>query len=425
MGQYYARLSRGGTQSLRGAVGTARARMHPAGMRFYDATRTVLEAVAPLEAEATDLLEARGLVLAAEVRARCAVPPQACSAMDGWAVRASGTPSGALRAGRRVFAGDPAGAPLGAREAVRIFTGAPLPEGADAVVRQEDAREENGHVRVAVAVRPGANVRPAGEDLRGGDLALAAGTRLHARQIALLAALGEARPLVHRRPRVAVLSCGAELVAFSADAGPLAVRDSNGPLLAAALLAEGARPLVLGIAPDDRRGLANALKAAFRCDAVCISGGVSVGERDHVREVLEKLETRLLVPRVAMKPGKVFAFGLNAGRPVFALPGSPAACAVGLELFVRPAVRRMLGRSDVQPRRIEVALAEGVEKRPGVRRFLWAVRERDGSARPLHGQGVGQVVAGARAKLLLDLAEDAETLPPGARVQAVVLEESS
>ncbi|MGC3998722.1 MAG: molybdopterin-guanine dinucleotide biosynthesis protein B [Anaeromyxobacter sp.] len=352
----------------------------------------VLTAVHPVGAERCPLEAAQGRWLAGSPLAARPAPPHTCSAMDGWAVRAADAPAEVeLRAGPALYAGDAPGRALVPGEAMRIFTGAPLPPGADAVVRQEAARAADGRVRLG-PVRPGENVRQAGEDVEAGQVALPAGTRLGARQRALLAAVGVADVAVHRRPRVRVLSTGDELVAGRTP-------DSNG--VAVAGLAEAAGLLVerrrVGDAPE-------AVEAALRealagADALITIGGVSVGERDAVPAALARLGAEVRVHGVPMKPGKPFLFALAGAVPVLGLPGSPSACLAAYEVFARPALRRLAGAPVAARPLVPLRLAAPAEGRPGRARLVWAALEPDGAgaaagARRGPGAGTG---AGRRA----------------------------
>jgi molybdopterin molybdotransferase len=287
-----------------------------------------------------------GLALADPVTASAPVPPFTNSAMDGYAVRAvdlSPLPA-RLRVLEDVPAGRVATRTVEPGTAIKIMTGAPLPEGADAVVRVEDTEPDDGMVSVVVSVPVGTAVRPAGGDVQAGAEVLVAGTRLGPPQIGVLANLGVAQPPVRRRPRVAVASTGDELVPV--DGPPLEpgqIRDSNRPMLMAALAQVGAEVIDLGHAPDDGGTLRRLLlEGAEAGDVIVTSGGVSMGEYDLVRTVLTELG-RVDFWQVAMQPAKPFAFGRIEGTPFFGLPGNPVSSFVALEQFLRPALLRMMG----------------------------------------------------------------------------------
>ncbi|GEJ59168.1 molybdopterin molybdotransferase MoeA [Anaeromyxobacter diazotrophicus] len=378
----------------------------------------VMEGLAPLPTERAPLAAAGGRWLAHPVAAVRPAPPETCSAMDGWAVRSADVHGAArLRAGRTIFAGELPGAPLAPGEAIRIFTGAPLPPGADAVVREEAAREAAGEVELRDAARPGENVRLAGEDVAAGGLALDAGRRLGPRQLALLAAVGVEEVQVVRRPRVALLSTGDEVLSGRTP-------DSNGVALAGALRALGA-----DVAPervgDDLDRLAAALERALAsADAVVTIGGVSVGAHDHVRAAVERAGGEVRVHGVPMKPGKPFLFALAREKPVFGMPGSPSACLVAFEVFARPALLALAGAARRFRRALALPLAEPAGGRPGRARFLWAAVEDDGRVRPI-GRDAAQVRGPALADALVRLPEATGELPAGAPVETWLLEEEA
>lgn len=386
--------------------------------RILSVRDDVLRAVAPLPSEEVTLDGASGRFLAADVLARVASPPYACAAMDGFAVRAAGAHEGAsLRVVETTYAGDEAARPLDEGEAVRIFTGAPLPPGADAVVMQEVVTVSGELARVERAVGPGENVRRAGEDLVQGALALQEGTRLGPRQLALLVSVGVEHVVVRRRPRVVVISSGEEIVGGR-------VPDSNGPAVAGVLRAAGA--LVETRAVGDRvellaEELANGLANA---DAVVTIGGVSVGERDHVAAAVARVGGEKRVHGVPMKPGKPFLFALAGRTPILGLPGSPSACLVALEVFARPAILRLAGAGSTARRALRVVLSAPASGKPGRARFLWARLEPGGRARAL-GRDSAQVRGPALADALLLVPEDAGELPEGSEVEAWLLDDDA
>jgi molybdopterin molybdotransferase len=371
----------------------------------------VESAVRPLAPEALSWERAAGRYLAAPVAARRAAPPFTCSAMDGYAVRSADVrgPS-ELEVARVIYAGELPGEPLRPGEAARIFTGAPLPEGADSVVREEATEGGAGRVRFRRPAQPGENVRRAGEDVATGGEALPAGERLGPRQLALLAAVGADEVLVVRSLRVALVSTGDELVKGRTP-------DSNGTALRGLLAEAGA--LVSAVAVRDeveavRGAIAGGLSDA---DAVVTTGGVSVGERDLVPEALQRLSADVRVRGVPMKPGKPFLFALCGEKPVFGLPGSPSACLVAFEVFARPALLRMAGAGRYRRPSLRLPLAEPAEGRPGRARFLWAALTSDGRARPL-GRDAAQVRGPAQADLLVQVPADCGDLAAGEAVEA-------
>ena len=377
----------------------------------------VMAAILPLDAEEVPAEAALGRYLAAAAVARVASPPHTCSAMDGYAVRAADVagPCGLPVTGA-VYAGDAPG-PLAPGAAARIFTGATLPEGADAVVREEAVRAEGAVARFAAAAAPGENVRRAGEDVPAGGLALGPGARVGGRQAALLAAVGADRLTVHRRARVAILSTGDEVVSGR-------IPDSNGAALAALVRALGADPS-RAVVGDRLDAVAAGMEAALAgSDAVVTVGGVSVGERDHVPAALARLGAEVRVHGVPMKPGKPFLFARAGGKPVFGLPGSPSACLVAFEVFARPGLLTLAGAARRERHAVPVRLAEAASGRPGRARLLWARMEPGGRARPL-GRDSAQVRGPALADALLLVPADAGELPEGAEVTAWLLDDDA
>jgi molybdopterin molybdotransferase len=265
----------------------------------------------------------------------------------------------------------------------RIFTGAPLPDGADAVVRQEDTDAGGASVRFLIEPQPRENIRDAGEDVRSGDRVLEAATVLRAPHLGLLASVGRSIVAVRQRPRVAILSGGDELVEPDRDPAGDRIVSSNSYTLAAQCREVGAEPVYLGIARDDPEDIESHLRAGLRADCIVSSAGVSVGDHDHVRPVLEKLGCRLDFWGVLMKPGYPLAFGgfgedQADRRPlVFGLPGNPVSAAVTFDQFVRPALRKMMGYRTLYRPTVRARLAEAVSKKPGRLHFVRVQLERD------------------------------------------------
>lgn len=383
--------------------------------RLLEIRDRLLAAIAPLGEEALPLEAAAGRTLATPAAARVASPPWSCSAMDGYAVRSADVKGPcALPVTESVFAGDAPPRALSPGETFRIFTGAPVPDGADAVVREESVRREGSLAAFGAAARPGENVRLAGEDVEEGGTALEAGVRLGARQIALLAAVGVRDVRVRRRPRIAILATGDEIVSGRTP-------DSNGEAIAGLVRAAGGEPSRSAVGDrveEVEAALARGLEAS---DAVFTIGGVSVGERDHVPAALARIGAEVRVHGVPMKPGKPFLFALAGGKPVLGLPGSPSACLVAFEVFARPALLALSGAARRERVAVPVRLSEGVEGKPGRARLLWG-RIDGGRARAL-GRDAAQVRGPALANALLLVPAGAGGLPAGAEVVAWLLED--
>ena len=350
------------------------------------------------------------------------VPPFRNSAMDGFAVIAA---DGA--APRPVIGESRAGGPppprVEAGTAVRIMTGAPVPDGADAVVPIEEASEQGPMVHVQVAPRAGVHVRPAGHDVATGTDVSLPDAPLSAATVGLLAAMGRASVAVHRRPKVAILSTGDELAAAGARLGPGQIHDANGPALAAAVLEAGGEPMLLPRAGDDASAIeARLLEGARTADLVLVSGGVSVGQHDHVRTVIERLGS-LAFWRIAVQPGKPLAFGRIGERPVVGLPGNPVSALVTFELFVRPMIRRMLALPGDGRLRIRARVDERLGKDMARRAFLRVRVEAEGDgyrAVSAGGQASSQLLPLAWANALLVVPEGVDATAAGESYEAIL-----
>ena len=338
----------------------------PSALPLAEARRRMLDALTSVEGvEDVRLGDARGRTLAWDVDSATDVPPFRASAMDGYAVRTVDVDAGGvLRVVATSLAGHPSGDRLGAGECARVTTGARVPDDADAVVQQENVERDGDEVRVLVPPSSGRHVRDAGSDSRRGERLAVAGTGLRASGLAVLAAHGVGRVRVRRRPRVGLLSTGDELVEPGERLGPGAVHDANRALLAALLADTGVEVVDLGIVADRPEALVDALARSDGVDAWVSSGGVSVGEADHVREVLGT-DGRIEFWKVAMKPGRPLAFGHVRGRPWFGLPGNPVSAAVTTLLLLRPAMAVLCGREPTVPRGIEARVEGTFAKVPG------------------------------------------------------------
>ncbi len=399
-----------------------------------DARRLVLSAVAPAPPVRLPLGEALGSVAAERVVADGPVPPFENSQMDGYALVAADTAAGGarLRVVGSVMAGQVGGMTVGSGEAVRIMTGAPIPAGADAVcmVERTTTEDDGSVVVVHGSVEPGEYVRRAGEDIAAGEVVIRPGTVLGPSQLGVLASLGKAAVLVHRRPRVGVLSTGDELAPLGERLRPGQVRDANRPALLALVRASGFPAVDLGIVADDEARLAEALTgAATACDIVVTSGGVSVGDRDYVKVVLDKLtDGQMRWMQVAIKPAKPFAFGVLAasGTPVFGLPGNPVSSLVSFELFVRPALRRMAGHHQLDRPAVDAVADEDLGRALDGKLHLARVCARLDTDGRVHVRSSGRqashllrAMADANALALLP---DGEGVRRGANVRVMLLD---
>ncbi|MCP3137736.1 molybdopterin molybdotransferase MoeA [Pyxidicoccus xibeiensis] len=395
-----------------------------------EARARVLALAAPLPAEWVSLEAALGRTLAEDVTAQRTLPPWDNSAMDGYAVRSAdlaGPPPVRLVVGETVYAGATPSREVVPGTCARIMTGAPLPPGADAVVMRERVRPvpDGGvdQVDILEPVGPGNFVRPRGEDAREGQVLLPRGTPLGIPELGLLWAQGLLSAPVPRPPRVAILSTGDELC--RADEPPRGrIVDTNAPSLALAVRRAGGLPTLLGIARDTRDSVHEALSRLDGFDVVLTSAGVSVGERDYVKEVLAALGVEQHFWRVAIKPGKPLLVGRRAGTLFFGLPGNPTSSLVTFELFVRPALRRLLGHTDVEPGRVSGRLEGSLSKQPGVAHFVRvtaAWREGGLWARPLATQTSGVLRSAAAATHLLHFPREARSLAHGDAVELLPL----
>ena len=393
-----------------------------------EAQREILGRVRVLPSERVDVLAALGRVLAEPIRSTRRIPPWPNSSMDGYAVRAADVrPSATLRVVGRVVAGSLPTRAVGAGEAVRIFTGAPLPSGADAVIPQEDVDARDGVIALRSAVEPGAYVRPAGEDVREGDLVLEPGRAIGAAEIGILATLGRTQVAVGRRPRVAVLSTGNELADLGTEPTPAQIPNSNTYALMAQVMETGGVPLNLGVVPDRLDAIAERISQGAEADVLVSSAGVSVGELDLVREALVNAGAELHLWKVDMRPGKPITFGSLGGKPVFGLPGNPVSAMVTFELFVRPMLLAMQGRRGTGRLTVRATALAPIVNRGSRRGYLRVVLEaRDGrwGARLTGEQGSGILRSMVSADGLAVLRGDT-AVAAGQDVEVIVLREVS
>ena len=404
------------------------------GLLSVDRARDrVLSRIQPLSPLRLPLTDALGCVVAEDIVAALDLPEFASSAMDGFAVRASDVedaspsrPTELKVVGRALIGHRPEGT-VGAGEAIRIATGAPIPAGADSVVPIENVTDGEEIVRVLQAPAPGTNVRPQGEDVREGDLLVPTGKRLGAPELGLLANAGHPTPLVHPRPRVIVVSTGDELVPPTETPSFGQVRDSNAYTIFGAMREAGAMPVLAGMVRDDVDSLRELVfNYEIQADAFVSSGGVSVGERDVVKAAFFR-RGEIDFYKVAMQPGMPQGFGHIEGKPYFGLPGNPVSVFVSLEVFVRPAIMKMMGRRQLFRPEVSAKLTGEVRGPRGKLQFARVDVHRDGAgwlATPTGGRGSNLISTVARANGLAMIPEGTESAPAGSTVRVMLFRSS-
>ena len=385
-----------------------------------DRLRAALSTVVDVEELPTD--QAAGRILAMPVQARRANPPAANTAVDGYGFAFEAIGSGDVvlpLVEGRAAAGAPfdGAVPLG--KAIRILTGALLPEGVDTVVLEEDTSSDGNAVAFAGRIKRGANTRNAGEDVDAGDQLFPAGRRLGPPEVGLLAATGVTEVTVYRRLRVGVLSTGTEIVAPGSTSNAAKTYDANRPMLLALLRDLGLEPVDLGHVDDDRTALRSSLdKAVGQVEAILTSGGASAGDEDHVSGLLE--ETGSLADwRIALKPGRPLALGVWNGVPIFGLPGNPVAALVCTLIFARPAFGVLGGEGWATPQGFTVPAAFAKSKKPGRREYLRARINADGAAEVFKSEGSGRISGLAWADGLVEISDGAQEIAPGDPVRYI------
>lgn len=392
---------------------------------YEEARRIILASVAPLGAERVDILDSVGRVIAEDIVAPWNMPLCDNSAMDGYAVRAADCREGVVL---RVTGYIPAGAlPTHAVEpgaAIKIMTGAPTPPECDAVVPVEVAEEHDGHVRINAAVKLRQHVRFTGEDVRCGEIIMHRGTIVRPPEVSMLASFGKASVPVYTRPRVAIVSTGDELVELGEPLGPGKIINSNAHSLAAAVKLAGAIPVLIGIARDNVASHRERLIEGLKADALITSAGVSAGDRDLVRDVLDELGAEQVFWRVDIKPGGPTAFALKDCKPVFSLPGNPVSTMITFEEFVRPALLKMMGHQRVFKRLVPVVLQAEVKKKAGKTNFLRVRLEAENGRLLAYSSGeqtTGILRTMLRADAIAVLPADRTSFAPGEEVLVHVL----
>lgn len=398
-----------------------------------EALKSILDSISPLGLEKVNVLDALGRVIGEDIYAGRAIPPKDHSAMDGYALRsvdARGTspgnpvildvideiPAGAIPK-RRIEAG----------QAARIMTGAPLPEGADAVVRMEDTRQEEERVVLLAEARKGQDIRHAGEDVRIGEKVISRGEIIRPAEVGMLASLGRSSIFIYQRPLIAIVATGDELVDIDEPPSPWKIVGSNSYTLAALVRECGGMPIQTGIAKDRREDLLERFRAAMRADLILSSGGVSAGDYDLVKEIMKEAGNRMQFWQVAMKPGRPLAFGSLGDVPIVGLPGNPVATAVCFEQFIRPAILKMMGHENLFRRTVRARLGEDIKKKKGTRHFIRANIQRDGENYVVvttGRQGSGIPKSMVRANGLIVLPEEATIVRRGSTVTVQLLDDS-
>jgi len=402
-----------------------------------EASERILAGIKPLDVETVPLRQALGRVLAEDVSATVTMPPWSNSSMDGYAVRSADiTPVMSrepvkLRVVGTIAAGEFASRPLKRGEAMRVMTGAPVPDGADSVIRKEDTDGGTDKVEVRDARDVWKNIRPAGEDFQRGDVLARRGAPIKAALVGVLASTGVAQVKAFRQPRVAIISSGDELVdldKFDEVADGRRIVSSNTYTLDALTRVAGGIPIDLGIAADTKASLKRKLDAATDCDLILTSAGVSVGDLDHTRDVFASLGGKQKFWKVKMRPGAPLAFGMLNDVPWLGVSGNPVSAMVSFELFVRPALRKMQGHLALFRRTVTVTVDEEVRIAAKLTHFLRALvtRNQEGElvARLTGIQSSGVLTSMVKANALLIVPETSPTVPKGSKLKALMLDQS-
>lgn len=389
------------------------------------AREIILNRVPVLPAERVSLESALGRYLAEDIISTLDIPPFDNSAMDGYAVRSGDLKSvgESLEIASVLPAGVFPSQPINHGQAAKIMTGAPIPEGADAVVRREDTVEEKDHVRINKPPERHENIRFRGEDISAGQRVLFSGDLLGPAQIGVLASLRRPFVQVGQRPVIAVLATGDEIAELGEEAGPKAIISSNSYTLISLIRSTGAIPLYLGIARDQRSDLKVRISRALRCDLILTSGGVSMGDYDMVREVMKEDGNSLDFWTVDIKPGKPLAFGSLHGIPALGLPGNPVSTMTSFYQFARPAILRMQGAREIMLPRLKARLKEALSNKGDRPHYIRGVLERIGDdlvVSPTGPQGSGILTSMARGNCYMILPKGATSLEPGALVECEV-----
>jgi molybdopterin molybdotransferase len=400
-------------------------------MKFEDALNHILKSVVTLGTERINILDALGRVLAEDVYAPRNIPPHDNSAMDGYALTAEDTmgASGENPLFFEIIEDIPAGYMpqkiVGFGEASRIMTGAPMPQGADAVVRVEDTELEDGRVKISQELSISKNVRYSGEDVTEGECVLNAGKVIRPAEVGMLSSLGRSFIKVYRKPLVAILASGDELIDVDGIPAPEKIVNSNSYSIAAQVIECGGIPLHLGIARDTREDITAQFREALRADIIVSSAGVSVGDYDFVEDAMKELNISVDFRTVAQRPGKPFTFGTIDAIPVFGLPGNPVSSMVSFEQYVRPTILKMTGHTKLFRRTVQAVLNEDIAKKKGLRYFLRAVVTVDNGIFTVvttGGQGSGILKSMVRANGIMVLPEELTAVKAGDTVTVQLID---
>ena len=400
-------------------------------IKVDEARKIILEKIKVQGTEKVSISEALGRILSEDIIARRNNPPMDNSAMDGYALQAKDIELATsenpikLEIIEDLAAGYSPKMTIQSGQAVRIMTGAPIPEGADAVIMQEDTERNENSVQVKDKAEIRENIRDAGEDVREGETVIKKGAKLLPAHIGMMAVVGRSSVLVGRRPSVAILSTGDEIKDLDDSLSGPCIYNSNGYMLAAQVKSAGGIPSYLGIARDNEEDLMEKFNWALQCDMVVSSGGVSVGDYDLVKASLKKMGQEMLFWKVAMKPGKPLAFGRIDNVPIFGLPGNPVSSFVSFEQFVRPSIRKMMGASQLSHLLVQAKLTHTVHKKAGRQHFLSAyVKWENGTCTvsPTQEQGSGILKSTVNANGLLIFPLELTEMTKGTEVTVQLLE---
>ena len=398
-----------------------------------EALDQILQTIHPLGLERVTILDALDRVLGEDVTAYRNIPPKDNSAMDGYALRFQDTTGASpdhpvlLEVVEDIPAGAIPQKSITAGQSARIMTGAPIPEGADSVLKMEDTEKDGQKVRITAATQYGQDIRRAGEDVREGELVLPRGTIVRPAGIGMLASLGRSFVSVYQRPLIAILSTGNELVDIDEAPSPWKIINSNSYSLASLALDCGAQVMQMGIAKDKRDDLLARFRAAMRADVIISSGGVSVGDYDLVKDIMQEVGNKMQFWQVAMRPGKPLAFGRTGNVPIFGLPGNPVSSMISFEQFIRPAILKMMGHQKIFRKTLTAVLQDDIEKKRGLTHFIRGIVKVNGAGYEVSTtgeQGSGILKSMVRANGLIVIPDNIEKVESGSEVKVQMLDHS-